>query len=122
MKATKDQLEMLGRLKRRSDFLAVQAAGRKWVSPTMIVQIAAIAGSPGRFGLTVTKKTDKSAVVRNRIRRRLRAVCCDLLPGYRLAGVDLVLIGRTATADADYEALKKDLIWCLKRLEVAKTT
>lgn len=121
MKASKDQIKMLGRLKRRSDFLAVQATQRKWVSPTMIVQIATIADSPGRFGLTVTKKTDKSSVIRNRIRRRLKAVCCDILPGYRLAGIDLVLIGRPATAEAEYEALKKDLIWCLKRLEVEKT-
>ena len=120
MKATREQIKMLGRLKRRSDFLSVQAAQRKWVSPTMIVQIADIPDSAGRFGLTVTKKTSASSVVRNRIRRRLRAIAADVLPLYDLAGKDLVLIGRTETEKTPYESMQKDLAWCLKRLDVVK--
>lgn len=120
MHARREQIESLGRLKRRSDFLKAQSSGQKWVSPTIVVQIGKTAAAPGRFGLTVTKKTSKSAVIRNRIRRRLRALACDVLPGYALDGVDIVLVGRLNALEAPYETLRKDLTWCLKRLEIGK--
>lgn len=119
MKATMKDMKMLGRLKRRSDFLRVQGTGRKWVSPTVIVYRATGGQDQGetRFGLTVTKKTAKKAVDRNRIRRRLRAAACDILSTRpELGGQDFVLIGRPATQTAPYEKLTGDLRWCLKRL------
>jgi ribonuclease P protein component len=116
----------IGRLKRRSDFLAVQAAvqkgtGRKWVASSMVVQIGPSPGPDPRFGLTVTKKTAASAVIRNRIRRRLREAAFKTLPDYPAEGWDLVLIGRLSAADIPYEQLLKDLSWCLKRLDLGQS-
>jgi ribonuclease P protein component len=110
----------LDRLKRRSDFLRVQAAGRKWVSTTLILQVAENDTGTCRFGITVSKKTSKSAVVRNRIKRRLRAVLCDVLPGHAKSGIDYVVIGRAVAETKAYADLEKDLIWCLKRMELQK--
>ena len=120
MFATKDQLENLGRLQKRSDFLRVQAAGRKWVSQSVIVQLAPNEGQGTRFGVTATKKLSKRAVGRNRIKRRLRAAACDVLPGAMPAHHDVVLIGRHATLDKPYTDLCNDLRWCLKRLQAEK--
>lgn len=120
MKATKDQMSRLDRLKKRSDFLAVQKSGKKWVAKGFIIQAAPNGLEKSRFGLVVTKKLNKSAVVRNRMKRRLRAVAYDVLPLQALDGLDYVLIGRTDTLDRPYESLKNDLTWCLGKLELKR--
>ena len=61
-----------------------------------------------RFGLTVTKRTG-NAVVRNRIKRRLRAACREALAPHRAHDVDIVVIARTAVLTVDYEELKRIL-------------
>jgi ribonuclease P protein component len=116
MFATKDKIQHLGRLQKRSDFLRVQQAGKKWVSQAVVVQLAENDGLGRRFGVTATKKLHKKAVDRNRVKRRLRAVACDILPDHLPDHHDIVLIGRVGTKDKPYADLCKDLRWCLKRL------
>ncbi len=123
--ATRDTISQTPSLKKRAEFLRVQGAGQKWVSPGVILMVAPLGtDQPGtvKFGLTVTKKLSKSAVVRNRIRRRLRAAAHDILPLYAKKGVDYVLIGRHETADLPYGKLCGDLKWCLKRLSCLNET
>jgi ribonuclease P protein component len=116
MKATKDQTKLLGRLQRRSDFLRVQQSGRKWVSQSLVLQVADNTLGQVRFGLTVTKKVSGSAVIRNRIRRRMRTLAMHVLSLHASPGTDYVLVGRVETETRDFATLEKDLIWCLKRL------
>jgi ribonuclease P protein component len=104
-------------LKRRSDFLRLQQKGRKWVAPTVIVQADAGAAGAVRYGLTATKKLG-NAVLRNRIKRRLREAVRKTLGAGGALPFDIVLIGRVPAADCPFETLVKDLRWCLKRLEV----
>ena len=73
MKATKEDLKKLERLLKRSDFLLANAKGRKWVSKGMIVLMTPNDAGKIRFGVTVTKKLEKTSVGRNRMKRRLRA-------------------------------------------------
>lgn len=115
MQASRDMLEAMDVLTARRDFLAVQSSGIKWVSHGLALQIRESGGEDLRVGYTVTKRIDKSAVKRNRIKRRLRAVAADILPLHAKRGCDYVLVGRHGTALRPYEDLKKDLIWCLKR-------
>lgn len=68
-----------------------------------------------RVGFTVTKRTEKSAVKRNRIKRRLRAVVADVMPDHAKQSCDYVLIGRSQTLTRPYETLCNDLKWCLKK-------
>lgn len=105
-----------GKLKKRADYLRLQKDGKKWVSPTVIVQAGTGETGAIRYGLTATKKTG-NAVIRNRIKRRLREAVRAVLPDTDLP-FDIVLIGRTETAECDFTNLKKDLRWCLKRLGV----
>ncbi len=118
---TKPSLSPLSRLKRRSDFLAVSSKGQKWVSKTLILQALPIGGQTSRFGLTVTKKVSPKAVDRNRIRRRLRAIALEILGSSAKSGIDYVLIGRIEALAAETPDLKKDLTWCLKRLNMLET-
>jgi ribonuclease P protein component len=68
-----------------------------------------------RIGFTVTKKIGGS-VVRNRMKRRFRALARDLLPIHGIAGADHVLIGRAGGIERDFAALSSELIRALGKL------
>jgi ribonuclease P protein component len=66
-------------------------------------------GDPAiRLGITVTKKIG-NAVVRNRMKRRFRALARELLPAGGLPGADHVLIGRAGGVERDFTALRGEL-------------
>ena len=67
-----------------------------------------------RAGFTVTKKIGNS-VVRNRLKRRLRALVRGVLPEQGIAGADHVLIGRADGLTRDFETLAADLRKALAR-------
>lgn len=109
------------RLKRRSEFLQVAAKGSKVVASTLVLQgIPASESSPIskstlRVGFTVTKKQG-GAVVRNRIRRRLKAAAAEVFPLLGEQGWDYVVIGRHTALDAPYEVLLRDLRYAARKL------
>ena len=118
MHASKEQQNTLSQIKKRSDFLKIQSKGKKWVSHGLIVQTMPNDEDIKRIGYTVSKKTDKSAVKRNRIKRRLRAVAAEVLPLHAKGSQDYILVGRSQTASRPYEGLVKDLKWCLGKLDL----
>lgn len=61
-----------------------------------------------RVGITASRKVG-GAVVRNRVRRRLRALADSVLAEAGEPGCDYVLIGRHATASRPFAALIEDL-------------
>jgi ribonuclease P protein component len=67
-----------------------------------------------RIGFTVTKKIG-NAVVRNRMKRRFRALARETLPEHGIAGADHVLIGRAGGIERDYGALGEDLKRALRK-------
>jgi ribonuclease P protein component len=98
-----------GRLTRRAEFLRAAAKGRKEPMPGLVLQALTRDGEvPARLGFTVTKKIG-NAVIRNRTRRRLKEAARLVLADRPVSGVDLVLIGREATAKRDFVALQQDL-------------
>lgn len=122
---------MIGRLKRRAEFLQVAAANRKWVAPGLILQVRRqpephastseaatepVAAEPIRVGFTASRKVG-NAVKRNRARRRLRAIAEQVLP-HAAPGNDFVLVARAATVERDFDALRNDLVAGLKKLKL----
>ena len=71
-----------------------------------------------RIGYTVTKKIG-NAVVRNRMKRRFRAMARDLLPDLGIAGADHVLIGRAGGVERDFATLTAELRRALAKLSPA---
>jgi ribonuclease P protein component len=67
-----------------------------------------------RLGITVTKKIG-NAVVRNRMKRRLRALARTALPAHGHPGSDHVLIGRAGGVERDYGALGGELAAALAK-------
>jgi ribonuclease P protein component len=67
-----------------------------------------------RLGITITKKVG-CAVVRNRLKRRLREYFRT--GGHGIPGLDIVVIGRNSAARADFEETKKSFESGLLKLE-----
>jgi len=92
------------RLKDRADFSAVRERGRRWRSDLLILNaLRRASDGPPRFGFVVSRRIGK-AVIRNRVKRRLRAVVrrhvAEVTRGY-----DVVLIARPGSGEASFAAL-----------------
>lgn len=74
---------------------------------------------PVRVGFTVSRKVG-NAVVRNRVRRRLRAAVERIFPAHAKEGRDFVVIGRAKGFKRPFSALLNDLTVALKRLDAYK--
>lgn len=72
-------------------------------------------GQPhSRFGFAVSRRVGK-AVVRNRVKRRLRAAVAELHPP---GGFDVIVTARAPAAGATYHELKAALAQLLRRAGV----
>ncbi len=71
-----------------------------------------------RVGFTVTKKIG-GAVVRNRMKRRFRALAREIVPAEGFSGADHVMIGRSSGIERDFALLRSDLTGALDRLRRA---
>jgi ribonuclease P protein component len=69
-----------------------------------------------RVGFTVTKKIG-GAVVRNRMKRRFRALAAELLPQEGVTGADHVLIGRHSGIERGFAELRRELSKALRKAQ-----
>jgi len=104
--------------------LRAARSGKKWVAVGLVLQMRQRDNGDHpdvenvnavRVGFTVTKKVG-NAVIRNRVRRRLKAAAAEVLAPLVRDGLDLVIIGRMATIKRPFDALKKDLATALIKL------
>ena len=80
----------------------------------LLVNPGAAPAETMRYGVTVTKKIG-GAVVRNRMKRRFRALLRELLPVAGIAGADHVLIGREGGIERAFAQLRDELGAALAR-------
>ena len=70
--------------------------------------------SAKRVGFTVTKKIG-NAVVRNRMKRRFRALAREVIPVHGHPGADHVMIGRSGGIERPFDVLRQDLTRALEK-------
>ncbi|HET8944651.1 MAG TPA: ribonuclease P protein component [Dehalococcoidia bacterium] len=99
------------RLRRRKDFDRVFRGGRAWSNNLLVLRSLASDLPHNRIGF-ITSKRVGGAVVRNRVRRRLREALRLLPLG---TSWDVVVSAKTAAAKADYHELKRAVIDLLAR-------
>jgi len=102
------------RLRHRKDFDAVFARGRTWSNDLLVLRTLPTDFDHNRFGF-VTSKRLGNAIVRNRVRRRLRETV-RALPTRQ--GFDCVLSAKTKAADAEFARLRSAAESLLQRAGV----
>lgn len=105
-------------LTRRADFLAANK-GLRVARPGFVLLARPNGGEGLRYGITVTKRIG-NAVIRNRMKRRFRALLREVLPAQGLADTDHVLIGREGGIERDFGLLRDELLAALGRARAGK--
>ncbi len=99
------------RLRHRRDFAAVYRRGRPYRSELLVLRVLATDQPTSRFGFT-TGKALGNAVVRNRLKRRLReAVRTQSVS----SGWDVVVNARRGSGSASYQRLTEEVKQLLQR-------
>ncbi|WP_035984986.1 ribonuclease P protein component [Leptolyngbya sp. KIOST-1] len=114
------------RLRRSRDFSQVYRQGRKAVSAHLIVRVWAFSrrpeDHPGKaagpcIGIVVSQKVHKRAVVRNRLKRRVRAAVRLLLPQLD-PNLWIVINLRPEAVQCEYVEFLRELEQLFTKLEV----
>lgn len=96
------------RLTRGADYKAVVRRGRRRAGANAIVYVSASGEDrAARFGFIVSKQVG-TAVVRNTVRRRLKAICAEALPSMQ-PGSDVVLRALPTSAVVSFQELRSDV-------------
>ena len=110
-------------LRKRAEFERIRGGGRFSTASFVMegkprpagAQLAPGVYAGARFGFTISKKVG-IAVVRNRIRRRLRAALLELGPVCADPQYDYVVVARPPAFDRPFALLKADLEIAFKRV------
>ncbi len=107
------------RLRVSAQFQAVFAAGRR-ISGQYFRLHAQLPGGAdeARLGITVSKRVDKTAVGRNRIKRQARE--CFRQMKLQLPAADFVLLAKPEAAKAESSALRRELLSLFERARTLK--
>jgi ribonuclease P protein component len=100
-------------LSRPEDFAALQGNGTVRSHPLLVVRVRKTGLEDTRFGLSTGRKLG-GAVVRNRVRRRLRSALRVMAPSFQ-PGWDVLIIARPPVINSDYQTLTGALAGLLRR-------
>jgi ribonuclease P protein component len=113
------------RLTHRRDFATVYGGKKSWVHPLLVLYVRRhVVGTLGevaetrRFGFSVSKKVGK-AHDRNRVKRRLRAIC-RAHRGEWQRGFDAVFVARAAARDASFVELEAAAGDLMRRADLSR--
>ena len=100
------------RLTNSSQFDAVFKNGKVWATDVAVLRTMPNGLEFSRFGIIVSKKVGKKAVVRNRVKRLLREVVrlTPIQPGW-----DVVIVARRQAAEAGYREVEPAILGLLNR-------
>jgi len=100
-------------LSRPQDFATLSERGAIKSNPLMTIRFLRTDLDTTRLGLSTGRRLG-GAVIRNRVRRRLREVLRVMAPSFQ-PGWDVLIIARPALVEADHEVLVKALRRLLTR-------
>ena len=106
------------RLRSSRRFSQIRSEGRVWVNNHLVLRTLANSDAETRFGFIATRRIG-NAVVRNRLRRRLREI---LRVAPVKTGWDLVFIVRKRSVDASFQKLERSVNNLLRRSNLLESS
>jgi len=109
------------RLHRSAEFIRLQRIGVRFESPHFVLYAGNLAGYPddaparARLGVTVSRRVG-IAVVRNRVKRRVREIFRRVIRDKLPAGASIVVIARAGAATLASPAIDNELIMAARNL------
>lgn len=109
------------RLRHEKDFARLSVKGRPLYGPFCVLRAWKSGSNPSKIGFVASGKIFKTAVLRNRLRRRLREAFRPLLPTVP-PGYDMTFVARPELLKADFKEIQASLVHLIAKLpeEMAK--
>ena len=107
------------RLRKQNDFEAVFKTGRYLRGIFLSLKAAKNNLPQSRFGIIVSAKVSKKAVIRNKIKRRLRHIIYRRLPEMK-EGFDVAVIAAPAAAEKTFAEIAAELNNLLEKGKLLK--
>ena len=105
-------------VKENYEFRRIYRKGKSAVSPQLVIYCQRNRRGHSRLGVSVSTKLG-CAVVRNRVRRRIREIYrlnkAKMLPGY-----DLSVVARVRAVETDYQKLDRTYLRLLEQLDLLR--
>lgn len=105
-------------VKENYEFRRIYRKGKSAVSPQLVIYCQRNRRGHSRLGVSVSTKLG-CAVVRNRVRRRIREIYrlnkAKMLPGY-----DLIVMARVRAVETDYQKLDRTYLRLLEQLDLLR--
>jgi ribonuclease P protein component len=108
-------LPKTNRLKHWKDFQTLYRQGTRYSSPHLVLlvlsekkEVNSLVPIATRIGISISQKVSKKAVIRNRLKRQIKAAFRELLP-YLSPGWKLVVVVRPSALECKYEHFLREL-------------
>ena len=105
------------RLKKKKDFERVFKKSKGYKEDFLLLRVASNNLQFSRFGFVINQKVSKKATIRNRIKRRLRAVIRENLPKIK-KGVDGVIIVRPGMESNNFKKIEETIYRLIKKAKL----
>ena len=106
-------LKRINRLKKRYQFNYVYKSGEHFSGEHMVLYVVSSKTKNIKVGLAVTKKVGH-AVVRNRVRRRLREIIKKQVPNLKQNN-NIIVVARDNITEASFEKLSNEFLKLIKK-------
>jgi ribonuclease P protein component len=105
-------------LKKNKEFKKVYENGRSYATRNLVIYCLNYEkGKKNRYGLSVSKKIG-NAVVRNKLKRRLREIIREFEKEKDFKGYDVIFIARKPVVKIGYLNLRKDVKKLYKKMNI----
>ena len=105
-------------LKKNKEFKKVYENGKSYATRNLVIYCLNYEkGKNNRYGLSVSTKIG-NAVVRNKLKRRLREIIREFEKEKDFKGYDIIFIARKPVVQIDYQRLKRDVRKMYKKMNI----
>ena len=111
-------LKRINRLKKRYQFNYVYKSGEHFSGEHIVLYVVSSKTKNIKVGLAVTRKIGH-AVVRNRVRRRLREIVKKQVPNLK-QNYNIIVVARENVINASFEKLTNEFIKLIKKANLIK--